>query len=134
MSGLATVQWAASGFFYLLNDLVRGNDAARIPELIFIICVLVVTLPFFNNLLLIGNRNSRRLQSINVIVWGIAGRPTITMFILQTNRDQFVRFVYLLWGLWLYILLAMGTMIFEILSMRADVKPRVDLSSIREKG
>jgi hypothetical protein len=84
---------------------------------------LIILLPFFSNLLLIGNRNSRRLQTINVIVWAIACLLTLTMFIIQSNRDQFVQYFYLLWGLWLYILLTIGTMIFEILVLRSDVKP-----------
>ena len=84
---------------------------------------LMILLPFFSNLLLIGNRNSRRLQSINVIVWAIACLLTLTMFIIQSNRDQFAQYFYLLWGLWLYILLTIGTMILEILILRSDVKP-----------
>lgn len=123
MSGFGLIQWVTGGFSYTLAELMQGNFAAQIPELIFLLFILIILLPFFSNLLLIGNRNSRRLQIINVIVWGIACLPTLTMFILQSNRDQFVQFFYLLWGLWLYILLAIGTMIFEILVLRSDVKP-----------
>jgi hypothetical protein len=127
MSGFGAVKWAAGGFFYILDELTKGNFAARIPELITLICMWIIVLPFFSILLLIGNRNSRRLQIINVIVWGLACLPTLTMFILQTNRDQFVQFFYLLWGLWLYILLAIGTIIFEILVLRLNIKPSMDI-------
>jgi hypothetical protein len=127
MSGFGAVKWAVGRFSYILDELKKGNFAARIPELITLICMWIILLPFFSTLLLLGNRNSRRLQTINVIVWGLACLPTLTMFILQTNRDQFVQFFYLLWGLWLYILLAIGTIIFEILVLRLNIKPIMDI-------
>jgi len=127
MSGFGAVKWAAGGFFYILDELIKGNFAARIPELIIPIYAWIIILPFFSILLLIWNKNSRRLQTINVIVWGLACLPTLTMIILQTNRDQFVQYFYLLWGLWLYILLAIGTIIFEILVLRSNTKPSRDI-------
>lgn len=122
-SGLGTVKWAAGGFFSILDELVKGNFAAQIAEIIFLICVLIVTLPFFSNLLLIVNRDSRRLHILSIIVWGIACLPTLTMFILQSNQDQFVQFFYLLWGLCLYIFVAIGTMIVEVLILKSENKP-----------
>jgi hypothetical protein len=83
----------------------------------------IIGLPFFGILLLIGNPNSRRLQSMTVIGWVLACLPALVMFILQTNRDQFFQFFYWLWGLGLYILLAIGTILFEILGLRSDTKP-----------
>ena len=127
MSGFGTITWATTGFFDILDDLLKGQFAARIAELVFLTGVLVVVLPFFSHLLLIGNRNSRRLQTINLIVWGIACLPTLTMFILQSNRDQFLRFFYLLWGLWLYILVAIGAILFEIVVLRLHRKPSMDI-------
>jgi hypothetical protein len=127
MTGFGAVKWVAGGFSYILDELIKGNFAARIPELITLICMCIIFLPFFSILLLIWNRNSRRLQTINVIVWGLACLPALTMFILQTNRDLFVQYFYLSWGLWLYILLAIGTIIFEILVLRLNTKPSMDI-------
>ena len=127
MTGFGAVKWVAGGFSYILDELIKGNFAARIPELITLICMCIIFLPFFSILLLIWNRNSRRLQTINVIVWGLACLPALTMFILQTNRDLFVQYFYLSWGLWLYILLAIGTIIFEILVLRLNIKPSMDI-------
>ena len=121
MSGIGNVLWAASGFFSILDGLTKGT--AGIPELILFVCVLIIVLPLFSTLLLIGYRNSRRLQTINVIVWGMACLPTLALFILQSNLDGFIRFFYLLWGLWLYILVAIGAIIAEILVLRLDNKP-----------
>ena len=123
MSGFGAFIWAAGGFFYILDELIKGNIAARIPELITLIYTWIIILPFFSILLLIWNKNSRRLQTINLVAWGLACLLTLTYFILQTNRDQFVHFFYLLWGIWLYILVAIGTIIFEILVLRSNTKP-----------
>jgi hypothetical protein len=123
LSGFETVKWAAGGFFDIFAELLKSNFAARFTEIIFLIGVLAVVLPFFSNLLLIMNRGSRRLQRISIIVWGIACLPTLTMFIFQSNRGQFAQFSRLLWGLWLYILIAMGTMIVEVLVLREENKP-----------
>jgi len=127
MSGFGTITWATTGFFNVLDDLLKGHLAARLSELVFLSGVLVVVLPFFSSLLLIGKQNSRQLKIVNVIIWGLACLPTLTMFVLQSNRDQFVRFFYLLWGLGLYILVAIGTMIVEILFLRLDNRPRMAL-------
>ena len=127
MSGFGAFICANSGFIYILDDLIRGNIAGRIPELISLIFTWIIILPFFSTLLLIWNKNSRRLQTINLIAWGLACIPALTLFILQTNRDELVHFLYLLWGVWLYILVAIGTFIFEILVLRSDTKPSRDI-------
>jgi hypothetical protein len=121
-SGFETIKWFGRGVSYILGELIKGNFAEPIHALIFLICALVVVLPFFSNFLLIGKRNSPRLQTMNVIVWGVACLPTLTMFILQTHRGQFVQLFYLLWGLGLFILLAMSTMLVEIVVVRLGNK------------
>jgi hypothetical protein len=123
MSGFGAFIWLAGGFFYMLDELIKGNIAARIPEFIFSIYAWIIILPFFSMILLIWKKNSRRLQTINLVAWGLACLLTLAGFILQTNRDQFVHYFYLLWGAWLYILVAIGTIIFEILALRSNTKP-----------
>ncbi len=125
MSGLDSIRWFTSGFSYTLAELVKGNFAVQFPELIALIWVMVILLPFFSNLLLFRNRTSRRLQIFNVIAWAIAFLPTFSMFISQSSRDESVKFFYLLWGLLLYILLAIGTLIFEFLLLRMDIKSKL---------
>ena len=128
MSGFGAIQWFTSGFSYTLAELIKGNFAAQIPELIALILVLIILLPFFSNLLLIRSRTSLRLQTINVIVWAIAFLPTFSMFVSQSNRDEFVQFLYLQWGLLLYVLLAIGTLIFEIMLLRMNVKSNMAIN------
>jgi hypothetical protein len=127
LSGFEAFIMAAGGFIYILNELLKGNIAARIPELLTLIYLWIIILPFFSMLLLLWNKNSRQLQTINLIAWGLAGLSTLTMFILQASREQVVHFFYLLWGIWLYILVAIGTIVFEILVLRLNIKPSMDI-------
>jgi hypothetical protein len=59
-----------------------------------------------------------------VVVWALACLPTLTLFIFQISSDQSARFFYLLWGLWLYILVAISTVLFEILALRVNIVKR----------
>jgi len=127
MTGFGVIKWANSGFFYIFDELIKGNTAGRILDLIFPFYTWIIILPFFSILLLIWNKNSRRLQTINLVAWGLACLVTLTMYILQTNRDQFVHFFYLLWGIWLYVLVAIGTIIFEILVLRSNTELSRDI-------
>ncbi len=125
MSGFETIKWFGGGVFYIFGELIKGNFASLIPQLVLLICIFIVVFPFFSNLLLIQNRNSRRLQIIHVLVWGMACLFALTMFVSQTNQDQFAPFVYSLWGLWSYILLALGAIVLEILVFRSDRTPGI---------
>jgi hypothetical protein len=123
MSGFVSFVWASGSFFYILEDLIHGNIAARIPEFITLIQVWMIVLPFFSLLLLLWNKNSPRLQVINLIVLGLACLSALTIFIQQSDRDQLVNLSYLLWGVWLYILAAIAAIIFETLAFRSMIKP-----------
>ena len=110
-------------FFGILVELVEGNfTPAQIPDLIALIGILLIILPFLSNILLLRNHFSHRLQIINIIIWGVACLPTLGIFLLQTGRDEIIKYFYLLWGLWLYILLALGAITFEILLLKSDNK------------
>lgn len=126
MSGFAGVLWAAGGFFTMLYELISGNRTWRLPELLSMISVWIILLPFFSILFLTGNPGSRRLQTINLIAWGLAGLVSLVAFGLQTSRDQVGSFFYLLWGLWLYLLLAIGTTVFELQVRRSKLQPGMD--------
>lgn len=110
-------------FFGMFIELTEGDFAAeQVLQLIFMIGVLLIILPFFSNMLLFRNRYSRRLQIINVIAWVLACLLAISFFFLDANRDEIIKYFYLLWGLWLYILLALSAIIFEILVLKSDNK------------
>lgn len=90
MSSFEVIKYANSGFFYVLDQLIKGDIAGRILDLVLPFYTWLIILPFFSILLLIWNRNSRWLQTINLVAWGLAGLVTVTIFILQTREDQFV--------------------------------------------
>ena len=122
MSGFEVIKYANSGFFFILDQLIKGNIAGRILDLIFPFYTWLIILPFFSIILLIWNKNSRRLQTINLVAWGLACSVILTMFILQTIGDPFVHNLYLLWGIWLYILVAIGTIANEIPVLRSSTE------------
>jgi hypothetical protein len=124
LSGFTMIKLAAGGLFSILSELVEGRFAAGSSLLIFLTGILVIVLPFFSTLLLLVNRNSSRRQIIHVVVWALACLPTLTLFIFQISSDQSARFFYLLWGLWLYILVAISTVLFEILALRVNIVKR----------
>ena len=120
MSGFQAFLGAVTQLFFVLGGLAKGSLAMPISELIFLLFPWLIVLPFFSTvLLLIWNTNSRRLQILNLVLWGIAGLLALTAFYLQTNRDQLAHLSYLLWGIWLYLLGAISTIIFEILVLRS---------------
>lgn len=126
-SGFRGFMWASGSFFYLLDDLIKGNIAARIPELVTFVSMWVIILPFFSILLLIRYPNSQRMPIINLIAWGMACFPALRFFILQTSRDQLIHLPYLLWGVWFYIFVALGTIIFEVLVLRSHIKQSMEV-------
>jgi len=114
-------------FFGTFIELIKGNFAAiQIPELIGLIGIILIILPFFSNIFLFRNRYSRRLQIINVIAWGLAFLLALSVFLLGAYSDELIKYYYkyfyLLWGLWLYILLALAAITFEILVLKSDNK------------
>lgn len=112
---------------FSVNEWTTENFAEKIPALICLIGVFIALFPFFSNLLLLRNKYSRRLQIINIIGWVLAFLLTILLFILEINRVDyhFMQFFYLLWGLWLYSFLALGTILFEISVLRLDTQPSI---------
>lgn len=114
MSGLQFFKWFTGGFFYIIVEFVKGSFTGRSRELIAGLSLLPLV-PFVTTILLLWKRNTPRLQIINLVAWILALIPTLTIFIFQI-KDQAFR----LWGLWLYILTAVGAVIFEILLMKTS--------------
>jgi len=106
MSGFLFLVWFGIGFIYILFELITGAFTCNPRELMAGLSLLLL-LPIFTTLLLMG-KESHRLSTINLIAWIIAFLITLTVFIFQIY-DQVVR----LWGLWLYIILAISVIIFE---------------------
>ena len=75
---------------------------------------LLLLIPFFTTLLVIWKKDSRRLQTINLSMWSLASILALLLFVLQL-QDK----VFYLWGLWLYIMLAICTLIVEMIVRKA---------------
>ena len=119
MSGFGGFLWASGSFFRIIDGLIKGYLATLIPELITFVSTRIIVLPFFSMLMLIWKPNSRRLQTLHLIVWGLACLAALTIFIPQSNMNHFMQFFYRLWGILLYVMSAIGAVIFEILILRS---------------
>ena len=75
---------------------------------------LLLLIPFFTTLLVIWKKDSRRLQTINLSMWSLALILALLLFVTQLKDKGFY-----LWGLWLYIVLAIGTLIVEMIIRKA---------------
>jgi len=59
MSGFGALAWISGGFFYTLNELIRGNIATVLPDLIALLFVWIIVFPFLSTLLLLPEKVSR---------------------------------------------------------------------------
>ena len=75
---------------------------------------LLLLIPFFTTLLVIWKKDSRRLQTINLSMWSLALILALLLFVTQLKDKGFY-----LWGLWLYIVLAICTLIVEMIIRKA---------------
>jgi hypothetical protein len=112
LSGFRFFELFVGGIFYMLLDLTKGAFINHPRELLIGLSILPL-IPFFISLFLVWRKETRRTQTINLIAWILAFLPALTMFIAQLN-DQITR----LWGLWLYILLAVSAIIFESILLK----------------
>ena len=76
----------------------------------FSLFTILLLIPFFTTLLLIWKKDSRRIQTINLSMWGLALILAVLVFGLQLKDKS----VYL-WGLWIYIVLAICTLVIEMI-------------------
>jgi hypothetical protein len=109
MSGFLFFFWFIGGFFSNLAMLVSDTFTSQSREFLMGLSLLPI-IPFFTTLLFVWKKETHRLQTINLIAWTLALIPTLTVFISQINGQAFR-----LWGLWLYIFLAVGAIVVEML-------------------
>ena len=99
---LAMVVWLGSGAADLLS---RGR------EFLFPIGLFLLVLPFFSTLLLIWGRETRVRRSFHILALGLAAASALPLALsapsLSSGR---------LWGIWLYIGLAAGMLLLELLT------------------
>ena len=122
LSGYEIFILIVSSSFYMLREITMGNSATYVTEYLILIYPWIIVLPLFNNLLLLRKKSSRRLQTINLLAWSLACLITLLLFVLHSIMGQFINSIYLLWGIWLYIFMAIGAIVFESLSLRSKTE------------
>jgi len=116
MPGFQVFSGFVGGFFYIIFQLFAGTFTGRFRELLAGLSLLPL-IPFVTTILLLWKRETPRLRTINLIAWGLGCIIPLVILIAEWSV-QTVR----LWGLWLYIGLAISAIIFEILIRKAEGK------------
>jgi hypothetical protein len=131
MSGIWIFSWIIGGFINTGVGLVtgatvfadRGGEFLR--EFLFIMVLLLLVLPFFSTLLLILRGDRRRRQMFHVAAWDLAAGAGLL------GTSSFSRLHWALWGIWLYIGLAVSALILEVLTLAAERRPRQGRRAMR---
>jgi hypothetical protein len=108
LSGFQFFSLFTGGFFQMIVEMFKGNFAGSARELLVGLPILLL-IPFFTTLLLIWKKDSRKLQTINLSIWSLA-----LILALLVNDKAFY-----LWGPRLYSVLAIGTLIVEMIIWKA---------------
>jgi len=128
LSGIQLFFWIGSG---LTAGLVTGEfvNSERIREfLLMSLFLLLPLLPIFCTLLLIPVRDHRRRQVFTIVAWVLA-----IGFGIFWGLINYPKLFWIVWGIWLYIELAISALILEIfviLSNRKDTEVLADAESV----
>ncbi len=112
MSGFQFFGLWVGGFFFMLFELIAGEFTGHALEFLIGLSILFL-IPFFTTLFLLWKKDARRLYKVHRIAWALALILALVAFIPQIN-DPIIR----LWGIWLYILLAVGAILIEYLASK----------------
>lgn len=112
LPGFQVFGWSIVGLFYMFLEMIKGTFGCRFRELLVGLSILPL-IPFLTTILSIWKKETRRLRMVNLVVWILAFLAIMPLCILQINY-----LVIRLWGLWLYIVVAVCAIIFEITVMK----------------
>ena len=112
ISGILIMAWIGSGFISIIFGLLtEGSDLFdRIREILISLLLLFTLLPIFSTLLLTLRGDHPRRQVFTIIAWVLAIVGSLYLN-LSSNQEHFWR----VWGIWLYLGLAAGALIVEII-------------------
>jgi hypothetical protein len=122
--GFGGVIMGFSGLFRNLGALIKGNAAFLLPELTVLLIMGLVFLPSISTVLLIWKERSRGFKIVNLIFWALGGLAALLMFAMQAGRPQVAPVLYLVWGAWFYILVAVGAVTLEGMGLRGIIAKR----------
>jgi len=105
-----------NGFIYAATELATGTMrfADWIREFLFSLILFLPILPLFTTTILIMRGDHRRRQIFNISAWGLG-----VVLGLLMGLSNYPKLFYVLWGVWLYTLLAISMFILEILALNA---------------
>jgi hypothetical protein len=111
LSGIRLFSWLVSALFSIPVGLINGEYAfsERMREFLFSWLLLIPLLPVFSTLLLVlrGNSPSRQILNISALILAIV----VSLYFRLVNYPEIV---LALWGLWLYIGLAVSALVLEL--------------------
>jgi hypothetical protein len=117
LPGIQFVFWTISGFFSISSSLLAGEFtfSDRMRELLIVLLLLLPSLSIISTLLLILRGNKQNRQVFSIIAWVLS--IGVGLFIgLTHNPKKF----WALWGIWLYIVLAIIALFLEIIALRDE--------------
>ena len=114
LSGIGLFFWISSSFISIGIGLATGEFVffERIRELLISLLLFLPLLPIFSTLLLILRGDHQRRQVFTIIAWILAISGGL---FLGISNSIYPRLVWAVWGLWLYIGLAISALILEII-------------------
>jgi len=116
VTGLGFFRWGLPGFVDASRALVVGEMTLLdwFRGLLFSLFTLLLALPFFSTLLLVLRGDRRRLRVFSVVAWVLAAGVG-----LLVGLSSHPRLFWVLWGVWLYVVLAASASTLEVLTMVA---------------
>jgi hypothetical protein len=123
LSGIWIFSWMIGGFIIMGVGLVTGatgfadNGGEFLRAFLFTMAVLLLVLPIFSTLLLIVRGGHRRRQVFNAAAWGLAASMGLLIGI-----TSYQKLFWRLWGIWLYIGLAVSALILEVLTLKVGTR------------
>jgi hypothetical protein len=114
LSGMKIFAFMVSGLIYSFSYLYAGElDIFNLlRELLFSLSGIIFLLPFLGTLILIRGDYSQPKRLILIVVWGLAAG--LGLLLGNSSRSSSI---WALWGIWLYIGIAVTAMIFEGLAL-----------------
>ena len=104
---------------WIFSEAVSLTDLAR--EFLFIVLISLILLPFLGTLILILNRESRKLRILEAAMWGAAIIPALLLVLDGQSSGSLT--LSQAWGIWLYLGLAVSMLVYEVAGMRISSKP-----------
>jgi hypothetical protein len=125
-SGISILFMVSEGLSDISRQLVAGSAIfpGRAREILFMLAFILLPLPSFSTILVLFKRNTRGLLIFNLGMWGLGavlGTFWFVMLIAHPNAHG-----WSLWGLWFYLVAAIGMLTLESLVFKMKNETHTD--------